>query len=277
MSGGVRRVGPQRWLELALDRRMPLELPFAAHVARRPTPYATGPRTLDLHLVWLIERGRFAGRAESRDLTLEPGCLLWVPPGAPHDFTVPSGVQQFGLRIDLRQGAAPLGLAGATMLLREAWATQPLFAQIVAEARAGGDFSAPRLRGLVVALAAGVFRAASAPTPAAGGLSPDQRLRLQRFVAARMRERLTPAALARAIGLSGDYFTRVFRRSFGLPPRRWLVEERLRQGRALLARGLSVKEAAHAVGHRDPELFSRQFRRAFGRSPRAWRRTGEGL
>ncbi len=82
-------------------------------------------------------------------------------------------------------------------------------------------------------------------------------------------------ALARALGLTADYFTRAFRRSYGMSPRQWLLSERLAGARMAIAKGGPIKSVAHQFGYRDPHLFSRQFRKAFGLSPRQWRRSSD--
>jgi AraC-like DNA-binding protein len=78
--------------------------------------------------------------------------------------------------------------------------------------------------------------------------------------------------LAKAAGLSLDYFTRVFHRSHGLSPRQWLVQQRLSYAVVLLQETpLRIGEIAQRLGYANPHLFSRQFSAFFGRSPRSFR------
>ncbi len=60
----------------------------------------------------------------------------------------------------------------------------------------------------------------------------------------------------------------------GSPPRRWLVETRVRLAAQELADG---REAAWTVAQRlgwsDPKLFGRQFRAVMGAPPGRWRLT----
>ena len=85
--------------------------------------------------------------------------------------------------------------------------------------------------------------------------------------------RPTPRDLAVELHLSADYFSRAFRRTFSVSPRRWLLNERIRLAAMLLAKpGLSVSEVAYQFGYRDVYLFSRQFKQVFGLSPRFFQR-----
>ncbi len=65
-------------------------------------------------------------------------------------------------------------------------------------------------------------------------LPAGQRDRLCRLVRERIADQLAPDDLARAVGLSGDYFARLFRASFGVSPRQWLADERIRAAARLL-------------------------------------------
>jgi AraC-like DNA-binding protein len=59
-------------------------------------------------------------------------------------------------------------------------------------------------------------------------LNPFQRNQLIGYVHSHIDTRINPASLARSLGLSPDYFSRLFRNAFGLPPRSWLMRERIR-------------------------------------------------
>lgn len=104
-------------------------------------------------------------------------------------------------------------------------------------------------------------------------LSPEVRSRLARWLLEHLDHGPTPADLARIAGLSPDYFSRVFARSYGMPPRRWLVVERVRvAARDLLETDDEVRAIGERCGFHDPSHFGRVFREVMGTSPMAWRR-----
>ncbi|HYE06649.1 MAG TPA: AraC family transcriptional regulator [Planctomycetota bacterium] len=83
---------------------------------------------------------------------------------------------------------------------------------------------------------------------------------------------------AAACGLSEDWFSRRFRRVFGVPPMQHLVRLRLDEARRLLVADplLPVAEAAKRCGFDDPGHFTRLFRRRHGLAPSAFRSRLDG-
>lgn len=80
------------------------------------------------------------------------------------------------------------------------------------------------------------------------------------------------AELASLAGLSRFQLVRQFSRAHGLPPFAWLLQERLRRARALIARGLTLADAAAACGFADQSHLHRHFLRSYGYTPGVWQR-----
>lgn len=84
---------------------------------------------------------------------------------------------------------------------------------------------------------------------------------------------LNNAGLARACGMSEDYFIRRFREETGVTPHAYLMYRRVREAaRLLVATRCSIEEIAEACGFSDRFHFSRTFAREMGRSPARYRR-----
>jgi AraC-like DNA-binding protein len=82
-------------------------------------------------------------------------------------------------------------------------------------------------------------------------------------------------AYARRMGLSYAHFRRVFTQAAGMPPASWRTKHRLEHARQLLReRGLTVIDAAAAVGYGSAAAFSRRFTQACGDSPSRVRAAG---
>jgi AraC-like DNA-binding protein len=77
--------------------------------------------------------------------------------------------------------------------------------------------------------------------------------------------------LARAVGMSQYALVRTFRAATGLPPHRWLVQQRVIRARALLDAGELPAAAAAAAGFADQAHLTRQFKQFLGVPPGAYR------
>jgi AraC-like DNA-binding protein len=143
---------------------------------------------------------------------------------------------------------SPLAGGRAGELLLAAQATE-LLARTMAALRAGSDMAA---------------------------VTDPKRLRLQAvgdLIASDLRHPWTIAELARHAGLSRRSFNAQFHRLFGSSASDYLRTSRLKSAReALLHQGLTVTEAAYAVGYTNPANFSTAFRRHFGYVPSSCQR-----
>jgi AraC-like DNA-binding protein len=91
----------------------------------------------------------------------------------------------------------------------------------------------------------------------------------------RLDENIRLSDMAYECGLSVSHFTRAFRKSFGIPPYRWLLERRIERAKALLASSdLPIVDIAIRCGFSDQTAFTRAFGRIVGDSPGRWRRAG---
>jgi AraC-like DNA-binding protein len=103
----------------------------------------------------------------------------------------------------------------------------------------------------------------------------DSRAHLVRRAADHIRAQagraLTLAEVARAVQVSPNYLTSLFRVETGMPLGRFILGERiaLAQQRLRLP-AASVKAVALELEFADPFTFSRAFKRVTGRSPKAW-------
>jgi AraC family transcriptional regulator len=80
--------------------------------------------------------------------------------------------------------------------------------------------------------------------------------------------------VARECGLSVGYFSHAFRRTLGVAPHKWLIEQRVVLSKEKLRdEGLSLSDVAAHCGFSDQSHLTRAFKQTVGVSPGAWRRT----
>lgn len=73
--------------------------------------------------------------------------------------------------------------------------------------------------------------------------------------------------LAAHCGVSRRHLQRFVQKKWGVVPARWLNEVRLNHAPVLLKKGLTVKEAATALGYEDASHFTKVFKAFHGVPP----------
>ncbi len=106
-----------------------------------------------------------------------------------------------------------------------------------------------------------------------GHSSPDEDIALcQSQVRANLGQNWNLEQMAALAQLSERTFKRRFKLSSGLSPIRWLQQERMQQGAALLQQSnLEIAEISETLGYQDASYFARLFTRHYGSSPQAFR------
>jgi AraC family transcriptional regulator len=113
-----------------------------------------------------------------------------------------------------------------------------------------------------------------AQASASGGLAAWQRRKAAAYIEEHLAETISLEALADRVGLSACYFCRAFRRSFGVPPLRYQLNQRVERAKALLAKhAASVTDVGLSIGYSDASAFCTAFRRVTGVTPTAYRRS----
>ena len=104
-------------------------------------------------------------------------------------------------------------------------------------------------------------------------LPPYRLRRVTQHIHEHLQGELRLVELSALVHMSPYHFARLFKRSTGLPPHRFLVRCRIDEARALLAdRTASIAEISRSVGFRTSSHFTTTFRRITGVTPSAYRR-----
>lgn len=117
------------------------------------------------------------------------------------------------------------------------------------------------------------LRGAQSAKPPTGRLAPWQLRRLTEHIMARLDQELSLVELASLLELTPYHVCRAFKRSTGLPPLRWQMQQRIDRSAELLRHTrLPVSEVAATVGYADPSAFAAAFKNIVGASPTEFRR-----
>ena len=141
-----------------------------------------------------------------------------------------------------------------------------------------GSYAARCIADALVSLRAACdLAAARSPGPIAGSPAPAQIIRMLKIMDANLANRVRIKNIAAAAGLSRSSFSRVFLRSVGESPGRYLRRRRIELAQNLmLSTRKSLAEIALECGLSDQSHLTKSFRRVVGISPAAWRRSRRG-
>lgn len=102
----------------------------------------------------------------------------------------------------------------------------------------------------------------------------DELLSLRTEIYSNPAKKYTVAGMAKSVRLSSSYLLAVYKRAFGVPLMRDVIQSRVEHAQYLLkATGMSAKEIAGICGYRSEEHFLRQFKKATGCTPREYRKS----
>ncbi len=222
------------------------------------------------------QHGRHDHTRQSR-----PGCITIVPAGDRHRFEVSGPCKFLNWVLDpqwieslARQEAAFTGrglelqplLAGCDPGL---W---KLAEALVRELDHPGLGSRLYAESLEVGLIVGLLRRhapAAQHTATLGGNLPGFKLRASLdFIQANLANPISLANLAEAAGLSRYHFAKLFKRSTGHSPHRYVLEQRVEKAKLLLEEGdLSLAETALSAGFASQSHMTAVFRRLVGVTP----------
>ena len=239
--------------------------------------------TDDWLLLHTVDGAGRIGVAGHPDVITEPGDVVIIRPGVPHDY---------GTALSPAGGGDRWSLQFAHFRPRPewlAWLDWPKPVPGVLRVRTAGDarrriqealqaadaFGRSDLR-QATRFAVNAVEAAllwcTTSDPGAGLLDPRV-LAAMEDMAGRLAEPITVAELAGRADLSPSRFAHLFTEQVGVSPMRYLERQRLRLAEQLLdLTPRTVAEIARAVGYDDPLYFSSRFRAHAGMPPTTYRR-----
>jgi AraC-like DNA-binding protein len=232
-------------------------------------------------MVVFVESGSLGCVFNGIETVMHPGTAVWIPPGSSRSFrciTDAPSARHYNLRFSLtRDGSECIFTHEPLVVLKSAWGLHGTLQQLHDLSHHSCRFSEERLRALLVLLFSAFFTSERHGDSHGRELSASQRIRLDTFVVKNIASELSPAALATHMHLSLEYFSRLFRTTYGMAPRRYLKYERMRlAAHVLLESALSVKEVAAECGMTNMSLFCRQFRAVHGCTPSEYRERATG-
>ncbi len=105
-----------------------------------------------------------------------------------------------------------------------------------------------------------------------GGLSERQLLQVIEYINEHLDRDIKLADLARLIGMSQFHFSHLFKRSLGISPYQYLLQQRIKRAKELLMqKERSIMDIALECGFNSHSHLSKQFRQFTGMTPKTYR------
>jgi AraC-like DNA-binding protein len=270
----VDRVPPHQWFQLLGNQSQ--VTPWTFGFTDDFVSNGMDLRTLPEHVLYFVTDGAFEAVFPKETVTVTRGALIWIMAGATHETRplagpVPFRNYYFRIKIATPEGRL-FRLKDDWVLKEQAWEALPYVKQLADEFQSQHVFHNVRVRAILELLTSWAFAPGDGKAPEQRSLTPQQRTRLLRHMETNGGNGVTPDSLANMLGFSPVYFARIFRSTFGVSPKVWIVQQRIRVAAMLLAgTQSSLKEIALRLGYSDFFMFSRQFKQVMGVSPRSYR------
>jgi AraC-like DNA-binding protein len=200
-------------------------------------------------------------------VTLGRGSLVWFPPGCVHSVQVSDRRRSFTCYSFRFAWHSPV--PSQPLLIEHAQELLPFIDALYRETCQHLFIDQQRCLSLLYVIATHRLQDSNADR----SLNSIQRQALHQYVQRHIHLQLRPADLAQLLELTPDYFSRLFKRSFGKSPSRWLMEQRIAIAAYQLEHtSLPVAGIAENCSYTDQNIFSRQFKQVLGHSPTQHRR-----
>jgi AraC-like DNA-binding protein len=229
----------------------------------------------DLQLIFIIQ-GEYAYWEENEPpVSLAPGEVLFIEPNRCHTFQH-TNMAEIGCICSIHfEFTAPGKWGGNDYRLtltpeRVTWVSDSAYmherfkrlAEVYSSYHPYRDLQTSTIAREIILLLAGHWQQTASPD-----LSPRMQAMIL-FIRENLQQPLSRQSLAQTFRVTPEHVNLLFRKELGMAPSAVINRERVMLAYRLIhEKGISVKEAAYAVGYVDPFYFSRVFKRVFGIPP----------
>lgn len=211
------------------------------------------------------------------------GSLCFTPYGQTIEASWEKPLDNMGILLDpgfVRQTAIENHFSSSFEFVETSRTDDPLIQHIgfalleetSSETPAGNLYADSLIQSLTLHLLRNYTSADSLPSAPNGGLSGYKLRRVQEFINDNLDSELGLAELAGIAGLSQYHFARSFRKSAGITPQQYVMQQRIERAKILLARPeIPIVEVSLRSGFKNQSHFSALFRKFTNLTPKSWR------
>ena len=211
------------------------------------------------------------------------GNLCITPAGQPIWASWNKPLDNMGIALDaafVDRAAEENGFAGGFEFAELYKQSDPLIQHLGLTLLAGADGEAPSgrlftdslIQTLILHLLTNYGTSKPSMRSISGGLSGHKLRRVKEFIDANLEDDLSLAEISAAADLSQFHFARAFRKSTGLTPQQFVMQQRIERAKQLLAgNDLPLVEISLRTGFKNQSHFTSLFRKFTNLTPKTWR------
>jgi AraC-like DNA-binding protein len=237
--------------------------------------YSCSNRTIGFHELSYVVKGRICGDIAGEPIDLGANGVFWMNPDVRHSMKWCENLIYYTFRFLVKRGDEEIALDRPSLQRANAASMETLFRNLayIVKHDTSSKYRDRQTKAyflLITAALATILEGEESVTQNRK-LSDAEKAAVFKFCSGNEFVDIDSGTLADDLGLSRDYFSRVFKRTYGKSVRSWIFEEKMRfAARQILDTELSVAEIADHMGYLDEYLFSRLFKRVLGLSPRQY-------
>jgi AraC-like DNA-binding protein len=234
-----------------------------------------GSRSLDDHLIYYICSGTGNAVVDGHSFNFRPDMFIWLTPGMEHHFWKERSdrghMVLYHFRFQISDNSE-CDIDPGYIIRSSMHDSRKLVELYYDENQFVNSDSSQRMKSLLYLMLSNCF--SNARTDKSNNpFNQAMRQKIFEFTRENLKTRPNVKDMAVRVGLCHDYFSRIFKKSFGVSPSSWLVQERIGAvAEELEYSTRSISEIAYDYGYEDIFFFSKQFKQIKGCSPRKWRK-----
>jgi len=237
--------------------------------------YRSKERRLVSQEINFVIEGSIFGSVDDVPVECNPGEMLWMQPGIPHSLSWPEGLLYYSFNFEIVDANGVAYTIDRPFLhLRQAMELQHLASEIAWYASRSVAYRKERIQATLLLFFIQIELLQKRKEVAAGKcqFTEQQQAKLYDYLHRHASESVKPSDLSSCLGYTHHYFAELFRTTFGVSAREWILREKVRGAASQLLRtDHTIASIAYAFGFSDGYYLSRQFKKIMGESPKAYR------
>jgi AraC-like DNA-binding protein len=237
--------------------------------------YECHDRGLKFQEINFVIKGSISGSVNGEKVVCQPGDVLWMQPGTPHSLSWPKELIYYSFSFEVKDREEnSYTIDKPYLYLHNALSLQSIAASIASCISHSVGYKKERIQAnlLLLCIKLDLLDGESKSDEQGACLTEFQQEKLYNYVQDHIQEQIVPSDLSLLLDYSHHYFARLFKNSFQLSAREWIVRQKIRNAASeLLSTDKSIAQIAESLGFSDAYFFSRQFKKVMKDSPTKYR------